>query len=89
MRSTASCTKASRRSLPSSYSKTGFEQTTKALEQLVGAKSLEQAFEIQSQYAKKAYDLHVAETSKLSEMYITLVRSAYKPVEQAVSKKAA
>ena len=50
---------------------------------------LEQAFEIQSQYAKKAYDLHVAETSKLSEMYVTLLRSAYKPVEQAVSKKAA
>jgi hypothetical protein len=41
------------------YSKAWFEQTTKALEQLVGAKSLEQAFEIQSQYAKKAYDLHV------------------------------
>jgi len=56
---------------------------------LSSAKSLEQAFEIQSQYAKKAYDLHVAETSKLSEMYITLLRSAYKPVEQAVSKKAA
>jgi hypothetical protein len=34
------------------YSKTWFEQTTKALEQLVGAKSLEQAFEIPSQYAK-------------------------------------
>jgi hypothetical protein len=41
------------------YSKTWFEQPIKALEQLVGAKSLEQALEIQSQYAKKAYDLHV------------------------------
>jgi hypothetical protein len=42
------------------YFKEWFEQTTKALEQLVGAKSLEQAFEIQCQYAKKAYDLHAA-----------------------------
>jgi hypothetical protein len=71
------------------YSKTWFEQTTKALEQLVGAKSLEQAFEIQSQYAKKAYDLHVAETSKLSEMYVALLRGTYQPIEQAAAKKAA
>lgn len=71
------------------YPKTWFEQTTKALEQLVGAKSLEQAFEIQSQYAKKACDLHVAETSKLSEMYVALLRGTYNPIEQVASKKAA
>ena len=62
--------------------------STKAFEQLIGAKSVEQAVEIQSQYAKKAYDTYVAEFSKLGEMYAGLAKDAYKPVEAAFTKKA-
>lgn len=50
--------------------------------------AFEQAIEIQSQYANKAYDTWVAEASKLSEMYVGMARDAYKPVEQAVAKRA-
>jgi hypothetical protein len=71
------------------YSKRAFEDGCRAWEQLVGAKSFERAFEIQSQYAKNAYDSYIAEVSKLGEMYASLARNAYKPVEQAVAKKAA
>jgi hypothetical protein len=70
------------------YSKKAFEDGTRAFEQLIGAKSFEQALEIQSQYAKKAFDAYVAQTSKLGEMYVDLARSAYKPVEEAVAKTA-
>ena len=42
--------------------------------------------EIQSQYAKKAYDAYLAELSKLGEMYAGLTRNAYKPVEQAAAE---
>ena len=70
------------------YSKRAFEDATRAFEQLVGAKSLEHAIEIQSQYAKKAYDTWVAEASKIGEMYATVARDAYKPVEKAVTKRA-
>jgi hypothetical protein len=45
---------------------TAFEDATRAFQQLVSAKSAEQAFEIQSQYAKKAYDAYLAEMSKLT-----------------------
>jgi hypothetical protein len=69
------------------HSKRAFEDATRTFEQLVGAKSIEQAIEIQSQYAKKAYDTWVAEASKLSQMYIAVARDAYKPVQQAVAKK--
>jgi hypothetical protein len=69
------------------YSKQAFQDGTRAFEQLVDAKSLGQALEIQSQYAKKAYDNWVAETSKLSEMYTDMVRSAYKPAEELVAKR--
>jgi hypothetical protein len=71
------------------YSKRAFEDATRAFEQLIGAKSFEHAIEIQSQYAKKAYDTWVAEASKLGEMYAAVARDAYKPVEKAVAKRTA
>ena len=70
------------------FSKKTFEDGTRAFEQLVGAKSFEQAWEIQSQYAKKAFDAYVAHASKIGEMYVDLARTAYQPVEQAVAKTA-
>ena len=70
------------------YSKKSFEDSTRAFEQLAGAKSFEQAWEIQSQYAKKAFDAYVAQASKVGEMYVDLARSAYQPVEQAAAKTA-
>jgi phasin family protein len=69
------------------YSKKTFEDGFRAWEQLIGAKSLGQMIEIQSQYAKKAYDSYVSEMSKLGELYASLARNAYKPVEQTVARK--
>ena len=70
------------------YSKKNFEDSTRAFEQLIGAKSFEQAWEIQSQYAKKAFEAYVAQASKIGEMYVDLARNAYQPVEQAATKTA-
>jgi hypothetical protein len=69
------------------FSKDAFEDATRTFEKLVGVKSFEQAVEIQSAYAKRAYDSWVAEATKLSEMYTDVAREAYKPVEKAVAKK--
>ena len=68
------------------YSKKTFEDGTRALEQLISAKSFEQVIEIQSQYARMVYEAHVAELSKLGEMYAGLTRNAYKPVEPTAAK---
>src|SRR4030065_1230297 len=46
------------------YSKKSFEDGTRAFEQLLGAKSLEQVVEIQSQYARIAYESYFAEVSE-------------------------
>jgi len=62
------------------YSKKAFEDGTRAFEQLVGAKSVEHAVEIQSQYVKKAFEAHVAEMTKLGQMYVSLAQSAFKPL---------
>ena len=42
-----------------------FEDGTRAFEQMLGAKSFERVIEIQSQYAKKAFDTYVAELSPI------------------------
>jgi len=70
------------------YSKKNFEESTRAFEQLIGARSFEQAWEIQSQYAKRAFDAYVAQASKIGELYVDLARNAYQPVEQAAAKTA-
>jgi hypothetical protein len=69
------------------FSKQAFEDATRTFEKLVGVKSFEQAVEIQSAYAKRAYDSWVAEATKIGEMYADVAREAYKPVEKAVTKK--
>ena len=62
------------------YSKKAFEDGSRAFEQVIGAKTVEHAIEIQSNYVKKAYDEYIAEMSKLGGMYVSLARSAFKPL---------
>ncbi|ODR97290.1 hypothetical protein AUC70_13455 [Methyloceanibacter stevinii] len=71
------------------YTKQAFADATATFEKLVGAKSLEHAIEIQSQYAKTAYETWMAEMTKIGEMYASVARDAYKPVEKAVAKTTA
>ena len=54
------------------YSKKVFEQSTAATEKLIGAKSLEKAIEVQTDYAKSSYESFVAEATKLGELYADL-----------------
>src|SRR4029453_2651828 len=61
------------------YSKKVFEQSTAATEKLIGAKSLEKAIEVQTDYAKTAYEGFVAEGSRLGDLYPDLAKEAYKP----------
>jgi len=68
------------------YSKKSFEEGTAALEKLLGAKSLEKAMEIQTAYAKTAYEGFVAQATKMGELYADLAKETYKPFETYISK---
>ena len=68
------------------FSKRSFEDATRTWEKLIAVKSLDQAYEIQTNYAKNAYDNWMAEMSKLGEMYSSIVRDAYTPVEKTMEK---
>ena len=68
------------------YSKKSFEDSSAALEKLLGAKSLDKAIEVQSAYAKSAYEGFVAEATKLGELYADLAKETYKPFEGFLAK---
>jgi phasin family protein len=70
------------------YSKKSFEDGSAALEKLFGAKSLEKAIEVQSEYVKTAYEGFVAQSTKVGELYTDLAKEAYKPLEGMMAKVA-
>jgi len=70
----------------SDYSKKSFEDSTAAFEKLLGAKSLEKAIEVQTDYVKSAYEGFVSEATKLSDMYTDFAKETYKPFESIMTK---
>ena len=68
------------------YSKKAFEQTSAVAEKLAGAKTLDKAVEIQTEYAKTAYEGFVAYASKLGELYTNLAKETVKPYEGLFAK---
>ena len=71
------------------YSKKSFEQGSATLEKLLGAKSLDKAIEIQTDYVKTAYEGFVSQTAKIGELYADLAKEAYKPYEKYLGKAVA
>jgi phasin family protein len=68
------------------YTKKSAESSARAWEKLAAAKSLESVFEVQSQYARSTYEELVAETAKLSELYVEFAREAYAPLRSAFNE---
>ena len=65
------------------YSKAAFDDAMRTWTQLIGVRSLEQAMQIQAEYAKRTYENHMAELNKLGEMSVGLMRDASKPIRNS------
>jgi tRNA splicing ligase len=65
------------------YSKKSFEDGTQTMEKLMASKSIEQAMEIQTTYAKRAYDNYMAQMTRVGTMYQDLAKEAVKPMASA------
>jgi hypothetical protein len=65
------------------YSKKSFEKSRALAEKLIGVKKLDEALELQSEFAKSAYEDFIAEATKLGELYTNLAKEAFKPIEAA------
>ena len=68
------------------FSKKSLETQTAFVEKLFGAKTLDSAIQIQQDYAKSSYETLVAQATKFGELYTSLAKEAFKPVEAAVAK---
>lgn len=71
------------------FAKKSYEAATAAGEKLMAAKTPDVAIQIQTEYVKTAYESLVAQATKLGELYTSLGKDLYKPVEQAISKAVA
>src|ERR1700750_1843566 len=67
----------------SDYSKKSFAANSAVVEKLLGAKSVESAVQIQTEFARSAYEGFVAQASRINEIYVKLASEAFKPVEKA------
>ena len=68
------------------YTKKSFEDTKSLVEKLSGVKSLDKAIEVQTEYAKSAYETFVAESQKIAGLYTDLAKQTFKPFEGMVAK---
>ena len=66
------------------YSKRSFEDSSATFEKLVSSRSIEQVMEIQTTYAKRAYDEYMHQLTKIGGMYAELAKEAYRPMERAL-----
>jgi hypothetical protein len=67
------------------YARKSFEQGTATLEKLLGAKSLEKAIEIQTDYLKTSYEGFVAQATKVGGLYADLAKTASQPFAAAIA----
>ena len=68
------------------YTKKSFEDTKSFVEKLSGAKSLDKAIEVQTEFAKAAYETFVADSQKIAGLYTDLAKQTFKPLEGMVAK---
>jgi hypothetical protein len=61
------------------YTKKSLEDTKSFVEKLSGARSFDKALEVQTEFAKSAFETFVTESQKIGALYGDLAKQAYKP----------
>ncbi len=65
------------------YSKRSLETTSSYIEKLMSVKSVESAFQVQSEFAKAQIEGFVTQATKMGELYKSMATEAFKPAETA------
>ena len=68
------------------YTKKSFEDGNAFVEKLSSVKSMDKVIELQTEYAKSAYETFVAESQKIAGLYTDLAKQTFKPLEGMAAK---
>jgi phasin family protein len=68
------------------YTKKALQDGSEFMTKLASLKVPGDVMALQSAYAKTAYEEFVAESKKISELYVDLAKQAYQPLEGLVAK---
>ncbi|XIA63829.1 phasin family protein [Bradyrhizobium sp. TZ2] len=68
------------------YTRKSFEEFGSFVEQLSGARSLDKAVTVQTEFVKRAYETSVAESQKICELHSKLARQTLQPFQGLVGK---
>ncbi|SCZ07665.1 phasin family protein [Microvirga guangxiensis] len=68
------------------FARKSFEHNSATVEKLIGAQSLDKAIEVQTAYAKGAYESLVAQSTKMGSLYTALATDMFKPFEGLLTK---
>ncbi len=66
------------------YSKQSVEDSISATKALLGSKSVHEAFELQTDFAKSAFDTYVSQVTKLGEIVSSTAKGAFEPLQGRV-----
>jgi hypothetical protein len=69
------------------YTKRSFEKSTKTLNELLGAKSLDKVMEVQSEFAKATYEDYFTQATKLGKLCADFGQEAFKRYESFTAKQ--
>lgn len=67
-----------------SFSKQSIEDTVAATKAVMGSKSVHEAFEFQTDFAKSAFEAYVAELSKISDLATSATKDTFAPFKGRV-----
>ena len=67
------------------FSRRSFQDVASFMESLTSARSLEEAYQLQTSFMKSSYDAFVSEATKMSDMYAELAKAAYKPYDRKLA----
>jgi phasin family protein len=67
-----------------SFSKQSVEESITATKALMGTKSIHEAFELQTDFAKSAFDAYVSQMTKVSEIMMSSAKDTFQPLQSRV-----
>jgi phasin family protein len=67
-----------------SFSKQSVEDSMTAVKAVLGSKSAHEVFERQTDFAKSAFDAYVGQMTKLSEIFVSVSKETFEPLQGRV-----